>query len=210
MYKNIGNIFLILCHPILTFNNSEKEKFWKHHGERKMLVTSIFSFSHNVLYLIKDRKHHFFHVWLCKCFKLSTFKSFSVWKDLNIYTTNFKREYLKLQEFLPLLQRLKTFKQSEKVISKSGKQWKKLKAWSNLANGLVTDKKLSYPYVSILCFFFIWWIHSLWVGKFSAYSKISKGQRRQKGPLDVQLLCGLYAPQTNRVRVSKEMNFVTG
>ena len=42
---------LTLYNTILTFNNPENESFWKHWGEKeKMLVTSIFSFFHNVFY----------------------------------------------------------------------------------------------------------------------------------------------------------------
>ena len=53
VFKNLG-LFdkeLALYHIIPTFNDPEIESFWKQCGKRrKMLVTSIFSFSHYVFY----------------------------------------------------------------------------------------------------------------------------------------------------------------
>ena len=44
------DVFLTLCHTVPTFKDPETEDFWKGEKEKKekMLVTSIFSFSHNV------------------------------------------------------------------------------------------------------------------------------------------------------------------
>ena len=45
------HVYLTLYHTIPTFNDPEKESFWKHFWEKeKMLVTSIFSFSQNIFY----------------------------------------------------------------------------------------------------------------------------------------------------------------
>ena len=41
---------LLLYHTFLTFNDFKKEAVWKHMKKKIMLVTSIFSFSHNVFY----------------------------------------------------------------------------------------------------------------------------------------------------------------
>ena len=47
----------------------------------KMLVTSIFSFSYNVFYPIKDRNHHFSYIYcvVCKCFQFGHVQNFVVW-----------------------------------------------------------------------------------------------------------------------------------
>ena len=49
-----------------------------------MLVTSIFSFSHNVFYTVKDRNHHFSHIILssANAFNLVTPKILSFGKEL--------------------------------------------------------------------------------------------------------------------------------
>ena len=63
---------LTLYHTVPTFNDLEKEAFWKHSGEKeKMLVSSIFSFSHNVFNPLRDKNHHFkyFDFVVCKCFQ---------------------------------------------------------------------------------------------------------------------------------------------
>ena len=46
---------LSLYHTILTFNNPEKQAFWKLREKEKMLVTSIFFFSHNFFYLSQNK-----------------------------------------------------------------------------------------------------------------------------------------------------------
>ena len=63
---------LTLYHTIPTFNNPKEEGFGKHYGEKeKMLVTSIFSFSHNVFYTVKDRNYHCCNIKyvICKSFQ---------------------------------------------------------------------------------------------------------------------------------------------
>ena len=48
-------------HTMTPFDVSGKETFSKHFGKKeKMVVTSIFSFSHNVFYTIKDRKKYLY------------------------------------------------------------------------------------------------------------------------------------------------------
>ena len=72
--KNHFSVFLTLTlyHTILTFNDPQErillKTMWK---KEKMLVTSIFSFSHNVFYPIKDRNHYlsFIYSVICKCFQ---------------------------------------------------------------------------------------------------------------------------------------------
>ena len=70
---------LTLSDTIPTFNDLEKEAFWKHCGEKeKMLVTSIFSFSHNA-FLPYQRKIAPFELHLnCRLQMLS------VWTRLKI------------------------------------------------------------------------------------------------------------------------------
>ena len=42
-------------HPITTLQHFQEENFWKHCGKnKKILVTSIFFFSHTIFYLLKD------------------------------------------------------------------------------------------------------------------------------------------------------------
>ena len=53
---------LSLYHTILTFNNPNTEGLGKHWENKKMLVTSIFSFSNSVFYSIKERKSNFSNV----------------------------------------------------------------------------------------------------------------------------------------------------
>ena len=58
--------FNLLYHTIQSFNDPEEETFRKHCGEKeKMLVTSIFSFSHNGFYCIKDKFCHFSNRLIC-------------------------------------------------------------------------------------------------------------------------------------------------
>ena len=53
-------LFIGFKHIIPAFNDPKEEGFGKHCG--KMLVTSIFSFSHSVFYSIKERNHHFSNI----------------------------------------------------------------------------------------------------------------------------------------------------
>ena len=52
--------------------------------KEKMLVTSIFSFSHNVFYIIKDRNYHrhlcYIYFVVCKCFEFGQGQIFVVWE----------------------------------------------------------------------------------------------------------------------------------
>ena len=50
---------LILYRTFKTLNDPKKEGFWKQWEKEKMLVRSIFFFSHNVFYFIKERKPSF-------------------------------------------------------------------------------------------------------------------------------------------------------
>ena len=44
-----------------TFNDPERD-IWKHRGkQKKLLVTSILLFSHNVFYPVKERLYHLSH-----------------------------------------------------------------------------------------------------------------------------------------------------
>ena len=64
--------FIKSSHTIPIFNDSKGEEFGKHCGKRrKMLVTSIYSFSHSVFYSIIDINHNFSNVVfvVCKCFR---------------------------------------------------------------------------------------------------------------------------------------------
>ena len=54
---------LPLSHTILNFNDPSEDSFWKTLWEKeKMLVTSIFSFSHHVFCSIKGKFHHMHHI----------------------------------------------------------------------------------------------------------------------------------------------------
>ena len=65
-----------------------------------MLVTSIFSFSHNVFYPIKDRNYHSCYIYsvVCKCFQFGRGKIFVVWDWVLIHliTACFKQYLLAL------------------------------------------------------------------------------------------------------------------
>ena len=52
--------------------------------EEKMLVTTIFSFSHNVLFPIKEKNHHFGNIKfvVCKCFQFGQATILSFGKEL--------------------------------------------------------------------------------------------------------------------------------
>ena len=70
--------FLCVCSTCLLKTLWEKEK---------MLVTSIFSFSHSVFYPIKNRNHYFTNILLivvCKCFEFGQSKKKNVvWERVN-------------------------------------------------------------------------------------------------------------------------------
>ena len=56
-------LLLTLYHTIPTFNDPEKESFWKHCGEKEnMLVTSIFSFAHKVFYTFQAKVQCFIYI----------------------------------------------------------------------------------------------------------------------------------------------------
>ena len=67
---------LTLYHKIHTFKDSwlknPLKTLWE---KKKLLVTSISSFSHNVFNPIKDKNHHFkyFNFVICKCFQFGPF-----------------------------------------------------------------------------------------------------------------------------------------
>ena len=54
-------------------------------GREKMLVTSIFSFSYNVFYLIKDKNFHCSNIEfvICKCFQFAKWLAFGKWLRIN-------------------------------------------------------------------------------------------------------------------------------
>ena len=73
---------------MIPFDVSEKEAFSKHcerKRKEKMLVTNIFSFSHNVFYSIKDRNYDlcYIHFVVCKCFQFGLGHFFSSGNGLN-------------------------------------------------------------------------------------------------------------------------------
>ena len=61
--------------------NSSEEGFEKHWEKEKMLVTSIFSFSHNVFYSVKERNSYFSNLYfvVCKCFQFGYIQTFVFW-----------------------------------------------------------------------------------------------------------------------------------
>ena len=66
----------------LDFQQSQDRSLLKTLWEKeKMLVTSIFSFSHNVFYPIKDRNHHLSYIYfiVCKCFEFDDVHNFVIW-----------------------------------------------------------------------------------------------------------------------------------
>ena len=73
---------LTFSQTILTFKNPQERILLKTLREKaKMLVTSIFSFSNNVFYPIKDRNDHlgFICSVVCKCFQFGNVQIFVVW-----------------------------------------------------------------------------------------------------------------------------------
>ena len=55
-----------------------------------MLVTSIFSFSHNVFYSITNRKDHLFYIYfvVCQCLQFGQGKSFVIWEWVKYSVTD--------------------------------------------------------------------------------------------------------------------------
>ena len=89
MVKHINLIFshafLTLYHTIRALDNLQQRSLLKTLWEKeKMLVTSIFSFSHHVFNPIKDKNHHFkyFNVVVCNAFNLVRSKNLSFGKGL--------------------------------------------------------------------------------------------------------------------------------
>ena len=74
-------VFIGLTNIIPTFNEPEERAFWKTWREKeKMLVTSIFSLSHNVFH--PSQNLFFFsniHFVVCKCFQVRPVYNFAVW-----------------------------------------------------------------------------------------------------------------------------------
>ena len=69
------------------FDVSGKGAFFKTLWEKeKKLLTSMFSFSHNVFYTIKDRNYHLCYVYfaVCKCFELVQGQIFVVWESSSL------------------------------------------------------------------------------------------------------------------------------
>ena len=65
------------------FDVSGKEAFFKTLREKeKMLVTSIFSFFHNVFYSIKHRNYPLYYIYftVCKCIQFGQGQIFVVWE----------------------------------------------------------------------------------------------------------------------------------
>ena len=75
-------LFLTLYHTIPAFDDTKKEAFlitlWK---KKKMLVSSIFSFSNYVFYPFKDRNHYLSYIYFvfCKCSEFDDVQNFIVW-----------------------------------------------------------------------------------------------------------------------------------
>ena len=68
---------LSLYHTIPTFNDLQKEAFWKHcRKRRKCWLPAFFSFSHNVFYPSQNKFKFFSHIYLC-CMQI-----LSVWTSL--------------------------------------------------------------------------------------------------------------------------------
>ena len=82
-------LFLLVCvksglcinslpHAILTFKRPRKRSRLKTEGKEKMLVTNIFSFSHNFFYHITDKNHYFSNIKfvICECFQFERVQHF--------------------------------------------------------------------------------------------------------------------------------------
>ena len=73
---------LTLSNVIPTFNDPEKDTSRNHCGiKEKMLITTMFSFSHNVFYPSQSKFQFFGHVYLvvCKRFEIEPVWYFVVW-----------------------------------------------------------------------------------------------------------------------------------
>ena len=71
-----------LYHTIPTFNNPKKEAFWKQLWKKeKMLVTSIFSFLHNIFYpsWTKYEILSYNYIVICKYFQFRPVQNFVIW-----------------------------------------------------------------------------------------------------------------------------------
>ena len=80
-YSKVSPNVLILYHTIQTFKDPEKEAFLHSLWEKeKMVVTSIFFFSHNVFFPIKDKSLHFSYIYffVCKPFHFGRVQNFVV------------------------------------------------------------------------------------------------------------------------------------
>ena len=82
---------LTFYQTIPRFNDPVKGIFLKQCGKRRMLVTSIFSFSHNVFHTFNERNQHFSNIRfvVCKYFRFGLGQNFVVWLTLS-QTTNFR------------------------------------------------------------------------------------------------------------------------
>ena len=69
-----------------------------------MLITSIFSFSHNVFYSIKDRNYHLYYIYfvVCKCFQFGQGQIFVVWEWVEHFyehCQSYSRNFLNSESF---------------------------------------------------------------------------------------------------------------
>ena len=78
--------WLTHSHTMTSFDVPGEKSLFKTLWEKeKMLESSIFSFSHNVFYTIKDRNYHLCCIYfvVCKCFEFGQGQIFVVWKWIN-------------------------------------------------------------------------------------------------------------------------------
>ena len=70
--------FTTQCWLLTTLGKRPFETLWK---KEKMLVTSIFSFSHNVFYPSLNKYQFFCHIYyvVCKCFQFRQVSHFVIW-----------------------------------------------------------------------------------------------------------------------------------
>ena len=88
---------LTLYHTILTSKDPEKEKVLKTLWEKlKMLVTSTFSFFHNVFYPSQNNFQVLGYIYfvVCKSFELRLVYNFSFGKELNLSKKNGNQHFL--------------------------------------------------------------------------------------------------------------------
>ena len=83
-----------------------KETFRKHYGEKeKKLVNSIFSFSHNVFYLLYHKNQNYGHInfVVSKCFEFGTVTSkiLLFWKRVNALILDKSRIFMPGLEYIP-------------------------------------------------------------------------------------------------------------